>query len=204
MMEMQKQNAEIMEQSVAVVNQKYHDLKYQIQLLKDGISDGDSLKYLDQISEDIKNYEARNKTGNAALDTILTTKSLYCQANWIELTCVCDGHAIDFIDQVDIATLFGNLLDNAIEAVSKMEHKEKRLIHLTVSREKNFVKIRLENCTDDIPVMKNGLPQTTKKDKRYHGYGVKSIQSITRKYGGSVTFSVNDGWFESRVLMSVR
>ena len=199
-MEMQRQNAEIMEKSISVINQKYHDLKYQIELLKDGMADADSLKSLEQISEDIKNYEARNKTGNGALDTILTAKSLYCQANWIEMTCVCDGHAVDFIDAVDIATLFGNLLDNAIEAVEKIDRKERRLIHLTVSKENNFTRIRVENCIGESPIIKDGLPVTTKKDKRYHGYGVKSIQATVKKYSGSVTFTSNEGWFEARIL----
>ncbi len=201
MLEMQAQNYAMLEQSVAAVNQKYHDLKYQINLLRSEAGSGASLTYLDQMEQDIKAYEAQNKTGNKVLDTILTGKTLYCQTNWIDLTAVADGAALDFMDPMDISTLFGNMIDNAIEAVSKIEAKEKRLIHLAVTKQKGFLRIRMENCVEEIPEFENGLPKTTKKDKKYHGFGVKSIQNTVKKYGGSVTMQAENGWFELRILI---
>ncbi len=203
MLEMQAQNYAVLEQSVAAVNQKYHDLKYQINILRNEASAETSLAYLDQMEQDIKAYEAQNKTGNKVLDTILTGKTLYCQTNWIELTAVADGASLDFMDPMDISTLFGNMIDNAIEAVSKIESKEKRLIHLAVTKQKGFIRIRMENCVEEIPEFENGLPKTTKKDKKYHGFGVKSIQNTVKKYGGSVTMHAQNGWFELRILIPV-
>ncbi len=201
---MQFQNYEILEQSMAAVNQKYHDLKYQIAILKQEVNAEESLAYLEQMEREIKSYEAQNKTGNKVLDTILTGKALYCQNNWIELTSVADGSLLEFMDPMDISTLFGNMLDNAIESVSKIEHKERRLIHLTVSKQKNFLRIKTENCYDKEPVFVNGIPATTKKDSRLHGYGIKSIQSTVKKYGGSVTMRAEKGWFELRILIPLR
>ena len=201
-LEMQYTNYEVLEKSMEVVNIKYHDLKHQIGLLKEGLSNKDeSMEYLNKMEADIKLYEAQNKTGNKVLDTILTGKSIYCQNHWIELTVVADGDALSFMDAMDLSSLFGNLLDNAIESVEKIEAKERRLIHLAISQQKGFVRIRLENCCDGKPIIKNGLVQTTKQDKRYHGYGMKSIQNTVKKYGGSLTFSFEDGWFESRILI---
>lgn len=203
MLNMQYNNYAMMEQSIAVVNQKYHDLKYQIAVLKQDVNAKESMAYLDKMEQDIKAYEAQNKTGNPILDTILTAKSLYCQSNWIELTCVADGAAISFMDNMDISTLFGNALDNAIESVSKIQNKEKRLIHVSVSRQKNFVRIRIENCYLEEPVFENGLPATTKTDKKYHGFGLKSIKNTAKKYGGSTTIQAKDGWFELRILIPI-
>ena len=201
-LEMQYTNYEMLEKSMEVVNIKYHDLKHQIGLLKEGLSDKEeSLEYLNKMEADIKLYEAQNKTGNKVLDTILTGKSIYCQNHWIELTCVADGEALSFMDPMDLSSLFGNLLDNAIESVDQIEAKERRLIHLAVSHQKGFVRIRIENCYDKEPIIKNGKVQTSKSDKRYHGYGLKSIENTVKKYGGSVTFLANDGWFESRILI---
>lgn len=67
----------------------------------------------------------QNKTGNKVLDTVLTTKSLYCNKHGIIFTCVADGTLLDFMDVMDICSIFGNALDNAIECEMKIPEKEK-------------------------------------------------------------------------------
>ena len=89
---------------------------------------------------------------------------------------MADGTLLDFMAEMDISALFGNVLDNAIESVEKLDDKEKRLIHLSVAKQKNFLRIRSENYTEEKITFKNGMPVTTKKDKRFHGFGMKSIQ----------------------------
>lgn len=204
MLEIQYHNYEMLEQSVNAVNQKYHDLKYQITVLKSETNIQDSIAYLNQMEQEIKAYEAQNKTGNRILDTILTGKSLYCQNHWIELTSVADGEALNFMDPIDISTLFGNMIDNAIESVMKIEKKERRLIHLAVAKQKNFLRIRMENCYDQEPKFEKGIPVTSKSDKKYHGFGLKSIHSTVKKYGGSTTLQAEAGWFEIRILIPLK
>ena len=87
--------------------------------------------------------------------------------------------------------------------MKKIADPDKRLIHVSVSRQKGFLRIRVENCYEGDIKFENGLPATTKRDKRYHGYGIKSIHNTARKYGGSVTISAEKGWFELRVLIPV-
>lgn len=203
-LEMQYANYQISEQSMELVNQKYHDLKHQIAILKAGAVSGEEMvSSLEQVEQEIKSYEAQNKTGNKVLDTILTGKSLYCQRHGIQLSCVADGAALDFLELMDLSALFGNILDNAIENTEKVKDQKKRLIHLTVAVQKGFLRIRCENYFEGQVEIKNGLPVTTKADKRYHGYGMKSIRSIARKYGGSVTFEARDHWFEVRILFPI-
>ena len=203
MLQMQYDNYQISQESIDMVNQKYHDLKHQIAVLKSEVRSEEKTECLDRLEREIKIYEAQNKTGNEVLDAILTSKSIYCQAQGISLTCVVDGEALKFMDTIDISSLFGNALDNAIESVRQIPEgeSEKRLIHLSVAKQKGFVRIRVENYCDKEPDLKNGLPVTTKKDTRFHGYGLKSIQSTARKYGGSVTASVKNHWFELRILV---
>ena len=203
LLHMQYENYRVSKESVELVNRKYHDLKYQINLLRSGISREEQEAYLDQLYEEIKSYEAQNKTGNNVLDTLLTAKTLQCQAGGIILTAVADGAAMEFMDPMDVSILFGNALDNAIESVMKIEEQDKRLIHLSVDRQKNFLRIRLENTCAETPTMINGLPATSKKDKAFHGYGVKSIVSIVEKYGGSVKMLPREGWFELNLLIPV-
>lgn len=204
MLELQYNNYEMLRQSVNVVNQKYHDLKYQITVLKSEAITQKSIEYLDQMEREIKSYEALNKTGNKTLDTILTGKSLHCQNQWIELTRVVDGEALAFMDSMDISTLFGNMLDNAIESVSKIERKERRLIHLAIMKQRGFLRIRMENCYGEEPRFEKGVLTTSKEDPRYHGFGMKSIQNIVKKYDGSMTVQAKNGWFELRILIPLQ
>lgn len=203
MLHMQYNNYQISQESIAIVNQKYHDLKHQITLLRTEIASTEKLEYLDQMERDIKAYEAQNKTGNKVLDTVLTGKSILCQRQGISLTCVADGEALSFMHAMDISSLFGNALDNAIESVKKIQVEEKRLIHVSISRKKGFLRIKVENCYEGDIVFQNGLPETTKKEKQFHGYGLKSIQSTVARYQGSVIIHGDKGWFELRVLIPV-
>lgn len=201
-LEMQYKNYQLSQESIEIVNQKYHDLKHQIMLLKEE-ANSERTRDLEQMEQEIKSYEAQNKTGNKVLDAVLMSKSIYCQNKEISLTVVADGSLLSFMAEMDICALFGNVLDNAIESVEKLGDKEKRLIHLSVAKQKNFLRIRVENYCEENLTFQNGLPVTTKKDKHLHGYGMKSIQSTVKKYGGSVTAGVRDNWFELRILIPI-
>ena len=202
-MEMQYKNYQLSRESIDVVNQKYHDLKCQINLLRSQEDTGKSREYLDQMEHEIKVYETQNKTGNQILDAVLTNKSMVCQKREIELKVIMEGQSLSFMEDMDISALFGNMLDNAIESVSRQKEKEKRLIWLYVSREKQFVRIRTENYCDEKIQFRNGMPVTTKKDKRLHGYGMKSICATVEKYGGSTVACQKDNWFELKILIPV-
>ena len=202
-MEMQYKNYQLSRESIDVVNQKYHDLKHQINLLRSQADTGKSREYLDQMEHEIKVYETQNKTGNQILDAVLTNKSMVCQKREIELKVIMEGQSLSFMEDMDISALFGNMLDNAIESVSRQKEKEKRLIWLYVSREKQFVRIRTENYCDEKIQFRNGMPVTTKKDKRLHGYGMKSICATVEKYDGSTVACQKDNWFELKILIPV-
>lgn len=191
-------------ESIDLINYKYHDLKHQIAYLR---SERDSTKreaYLDRMEEEIKQYEAQNKTGNAVLDTVLTSKSLYCAKHGITFTCVADGTLLEFMDVMDICNIFGNALDNAIECELKIPDKEKRLIHVTVSKQKNFLILRFENYFEGDLKTKDGDILTTKEKKEHHGYGIKSIRYIINKYDGALTVETKENWFEMKALIPIK
>jgi sensor histidine kinase regulating citrate/malate metabolism len=124
-----------------------------------------------------------------------------------------DGDLLAFIHVKDICSLFGNILDNAIEATQQVEEKEKRLITLSVRSRNQFIIVECENCSDSENVRfktnrkrsifrNNNLPKTTKKDAVKHGFGLKSIAQVAEKYGGAMNCSYEDGWFKVKVLLS--
>lgn len=202
-MDMQYRNYQMSQDNIDMVNQKYHDLKHQITLLKAELNTEKSKQYLEQMEQEIKIYEAQNKTGNKVLDAVLTSKSAACQSKRIELKCVIEGEGLFFMDDIDVSALFGNMLDNAIEAAEKLPEEQMRLIRLCVVREKHFLRICTENyCTEQIQ-FKNGMPVTTKKDKRLHGFGMKSIQSTVKKYDGVIMTTLDQNWFVVKILVPI-
>lgn len=188
-------------ENIDALNRKYHDFKHQIAVLRAETDIDRKNAYLDEMEKEIRTYEAQNKTGNQVLDTILTSKSLYCESKQITLTSVVDGKLLDFMYTMDLCSIFGNALDNAIECEQRLEDPSKRLIHLSVSAQKGFILIRVENYFEGNLQFKDSLPITTKMDKSMHGFGMKSMRHAAQKYGGTLTTSVSNNWFELKILI---
>ena len=110
--------------------------------------------------------------------------------NNIALHFIADGSLLNFISETDLYSLFGNIIDNAIESVMKFENKDDRVISLKVIKRNGGVFIMEENPFKGKLVFQNGLPVTTKDNESgFHGYGSKSIQTIVESYGGILKIS---------------
>lgn len=189
------------QETLELINYKYHDLKHHIIALR---AEEDAKKrgeYLDQMEADIKKYGVHQHTGNTVLDTLLTSKSLICVQNDIAMTIVADGALLDFMDVMDICSIFGNALDNAIECEKKIEEKEKRMIHLSVFSQRDFLIIRVENYCEGPLEFKKELPVSTKAHRQFHGYGLKSVRHTVHKYEGEVDITLKDSCFSLKILI---
>ena len=107
------------------------------------------------------------------------------------------------MEDADIYALFGNILDNAIEAAEQLDSQEKRLISLSVHAKEHFLYINQENYYSGELVMERGLPLTTKKDKRFHGFGMQSIRMLTEKYGGDLRLRASGGIYRLSILFPI-
>ncbi len=190
----------VSKENIEIINMKCHDLKHQIRRLNSGGAIKPSV--IKDLEQRISIYDSSVKTGNAALDLILTEKSLLCTKNNIRLSCIADGESLSFMREEDIYALFGNIMDNAVEAVRELE-EDKRTVGITVKPVNGFVAVKETNCYADEIFFKDGLPQTRKRDKEYHGFGLKSIKYICESYGGNLTISAEDNIFEICLLFSV-
>ena len=185
---------ELAKQHVESVNARYHDMKYMLRALAVS-SPEDSKEAVNSMLSSIEEYSSVLKTGNETLDVVLSEKSMQCGRAGIRLACIADGGLLEKMNPVDIYSLFGNALDNAIESLSRVTDEDKKLINLTLNRVGDMAKLHIENYVEVQPRMSGGIPQTTKSDKLSHGFGLKSMQSIVEKYKGTLHFSVRDHIF---------
>lgn len=197
-----RQQYEQMKENIETINIKCHDLRHHIREIQQHADGTDSL-FLDEVASSISIYDSSIKTGNDALDVVLTEKRLLCERSGIQLTTMADGTALRGMDDSDIYSLFGNLLDNAIEYETTVPDPEKRFISLTVRNMMGKASVHIENYFEGSIELKDGLPATTKADSSLHGYGLKSVRRIADKYDGSFFTQQKDGMFQVSLLLSV-
>jgi hypothetical protein len=183
-----------------MINRKYHDLKHQLLALEQA-SEGERQEMLRQTRENVAFYDAHIETGNEALDTILTEKSMVCANRGIKISYNVSAENLDQIRLLDLYTLLGNALDNAIECVSALRDEDKRTISVTVSNRGSMIYLATENYYEGTLQMKNGYPVTNKKDKENHGFGVQSMEHIARTYGGSMRITTDNQIFRLQLLL---
>ena len=188
--------------NIEAINIKCHDIRHQIRMIAEGSGQAaPSQGVLDDIAAEVSIYDAVVETGNEALDTILTEKSLECSSKHITLSIIADGAALGFMEPSDIYSLFGNALDNAIEATSLVESPEHRTIMFNVRRQGGMVAVNMENYCATKPEFEDGIPQTTKGDPINHGFGTKSIRNTTMSYGGTFHAGMHDDVFYLNLLL---
>lgn len=182
-----------------VINQKCHDLKRQIQALR--FSQNEEKEKLYQETQSAADFFAYVvKTDNEMLNTILTEKGLICHNKRIRLTCSVKGGDFGHIPVIDLYTMFSNALDNAIECVEK-EEEEKRIISVHISQIGAMNCIIIENYFEGKLNFRNGQLMTSKEDTNYHGFGVRSIQMLSKKYKGDMRISHTNNTFSLQIML---
>ncbi|OZG58899.1 histidine kinase [Bifidobacterium myosotis] len=189
-------------ENIESIGRLAHDLKHQIAALRAEVDPEHVAAGFEQLEHSVAAASAQQHSGNPVLDVILTTKMRTCADRGITLTAVADGKLLAGMSSMDIASLFGNALDNAIEATGKLPNPQQRLIRLALYGQGRFTVIRVENYYDStLKKDSTGALRTTKRDASRHGFGVKSIRHIATQYGGEVTIRTEDHWFVLTVLI---
>lgn len=187
---------------IEAIGRAHHDLKHHIAVLRAEMDPELKNRDFEELERSVNEMGQQYYSGNPVLDVILTSKGTACVASHIQFTAVADGSLLNGMTSMDIATLFGNVLDNAIEASRFVEDPAKRIIQLLVRQQGEMVVIRISNWfTTPVHTGVDGALLTHKTDRTHHGFGVKSIRYTAEKYGGEVTTSIKDHWFTLTVLL---
>lgn len=196
----QKEQFRISKDNIDMINIKCHDMKHQISQLTGAVNQ----EVVQELEHIINIYDANLKTGNEILDVCLMEKKLQCEKNHIKFDCIANGACLDFMVPSDIFALFGNALENAIEASCNISNEARRIISLNVTTQLGMVIIHIENNYEGQLVFNDGLPSTTKDDHNYHGFGVRSIQMIAEKYKGNVAVLADEGIFNLNISLPMQ
>lgn len=193
---MQNEKYRLSKETIELINIKFHDLKKQLSFL--GTADEEEVQRLYQA---MNLYDMSIKSGNEALDIVLAEKSLLCEGQHIRLECMADGESLSFMNTSDVYALIGNAIDNAIESTLKVPELDRRFINISIKKTRELLTIHISNPYDGELQFLDGLPQTTKNDKNFHGFGMKSIQKVVEKYGGYLSIAAEDQFFVLNIIM---
>jgi hypothetical protein len=197
---------QLMQESVENINAIHHDMKLHLAAARDFITNNKSdeaAKYLDGLLGDVEKNIIYSNTKNTAFDSIINYKLKNAGQENIKLDLRLLIPPFLNIEAADIVIIIGNLLDNALDAVSKVEEKFIKL-DIECSRESLF--IHIENTFDGVVKYAEeadgkGKQIITKKTGGEHGHGLKNIRKSVEKYNGHFETGHEDNIFIVTVLL---
>jgi sensor histidine kinase regulating citrate/malate metabolism len=174
------------------ISRLYHDVKNHLLAIQSMAGDKKEInEYLSELLPQFEGYETQVRTGNQAVDAILSEKIQRAYPDSIRFNVCLDLDGLEHIKTVDLVTIFGNAVDNAIEALRGISGEEK-FIFIKSSMFANNIVIKFQNRFEGRIEMRNGEPVTSKKDTEMHGIGISSIRSAVSKYNGTVGVKVDN------------
>ena len=210
-LELEQQKLHINEEYYLELEKQYdssniliHDIKKCLGSIKGLLLQNDNSKaieYIDSIYDGYDIKQIKKYSNNKLINVIVSRYAQLCYNNNIEFSTDIRDVNFSFIKDSEITALFDNLFENAFEATKKCPNK---FINIEVDyRNENYIFIKMLNSINNKPLFQNGLPITTKKDKKGHGIGIKSILKIVKKYHGNLDYNYveNENIFITTILL---
>ena len=192
---------EMSHEGIVTLQTKCHDLKHQIAAIRSESGKAGFEEHLSELEDSINEYSTVIECGNKTVDIVLTEKNILCLPHKVKFSYMIDGALFDFLSEREIYSLFGNALDNALEAASKVSDPARRMISLKSNSRSGLVVLQVENTFEgDRMAEENGLFPTTKSGSG-PGFGLRSIQHIAEKHQGSMAVRAENGIFKLSVVM---
>ncbi|MCH5213261.1 MAG: GHKL domain-containing protein [Oscillospiraceae bacterium] len=178
-----------------------HDLLHHFTMMKGLLDEGNekAKEYIQSVTqEQIQQIKTFVKTDNDYFDAIVNAKLAVCEKIGIKVRTRIMNGALSRLNNYEIASLFGNLFDNAIEATQNSRIKR---IDLDVQLQQGHLSVFMKNTIDESVLEHNKNLITTKKNKEYHGLGIKNIQKIVDMQNGIINYFEENGYFCCDILL---
>lgn len=180
-----------------------HDYHNHIQIMKAYLELGKYEEmeiYLNNLDKDLTNIDTVLKTGNIMVDAILNTKLSLAMNQGININAKATVPKKLQVSDIDLSVIIGNLMDNAMEAVIKLENPENRFIRVYIREMKGQLYISITNSIWK-EVKRVGLSYISTKLTKNHGFGLKRVDSIVAKYNGFINRQSEEGVFATEIIL---
>lgn len=206
--ELEEQDKKMLQMKVKAMEEQYremlksrkivHDMKNHLLALKKYTQEQDWKgleEYLNELSQDMLDYNYQIWTGNHMLDMILNQKEKEAEKQKTQMQISTEVFTtLPFSDR-EIISLFGNLLDNALEACEQIKEGE-RWIHIKMKKKNQLLYIEIVNAAKNTGIQTDENFVSKKKDGVLHGYGMKNIRDIVEQYNGMFQCKSQEDRFE--------
>lgn len=208
---LREEQAEILERDYEALSRTYdenaklyHDLHNHLEVLYHCLARGDvqeAMQYCEDLRTPIREISQTVWTGDKALDYLISSKVALARQEQIRTEVKIEYPRNTNIRSVDLTTILGNLLNNALEA-ARMAPEPLRFLNLTIRRIHEMLIVKVENGYGEAPVQENGALVTSKENRTLHGWGLKSALTAAERYDGSIQTDYADGVFRAVVTLS--
>lgn len=206
------EQAELLERDYTSLNRVYaanaklfHDVHNHIGTLRQLVFHEkyeEALEYLDELFTPVREMTDTVWTGDETVDFLINSKMAEAVSHQVPMKTEVEFPHHMNIKSVDLCAILGNLLDNALDAVSKVDDPKERFIILKIRRIHQMLIIKVENSFSEAPKQENGQLQTIKINNGLHGWGLKSAQTAAEKYDGMVQTTVLGNVFRAVATLS--
>lgn len=181
-----------------------HDVKNFMLMIRGYLEHGE-IAIAEEKLDDYLNELIENQTINSGIfifDTVLSAKEQLAKEKGIKFKCslILNEEEL-YVDPVDVARIFSNAIDNAIEAASQIEDHSKRRVNLEIYTIDEYLHIIVENTVAQPVIVKNNSVETTKKEKDLHGLGISSMKALADKYSGKVILQCPENIFSTTIIL---
>lgn len=182
-----------------------HDFKQHYTIIYELLKQGNSQKaqaYMEQLPFNNHTTDKTTlKTGNIIIDSLVNSKFSDLDNTDIQLTMDINIPSQLPFAAADLGITFGNIIDNALEAVSRLQDMPKVIKLFALFDGNSLIITCINTYSGNIVTNSSGELITQKEDAFNHGYGIHSIKTIANKYHGAVTTSYDANTFTIKILL---
>lgn len=199
--------SELIEKQVREIQNMYrqvrgwrHDYRNHINNMKIQLSEGNYDKlsdYLNELADDLDTVDTVIKTGNVMADAILNSKLNVAEKMNIKLNVKANVPDKLPMSDVELCSMLGNILDNAVEACGTLPEEE-RFMRVYIGKLKGQLYLSVQNSAGKVRKSKNTYLSTKEGE---HGYGLFRIDRVAKKYGGYVNRQNEEGVFATEIMV---
>ena len=199
-----KESMEIITRSNEELREFKHDLKNYLLPLQEAMEtmpQSEMVKVWEKINQKIEDVQTLIQTGNSYVDSMINTKITLARSEKVDVKCTILSK-MEGIDDLEFCSVFGNLMDNAIEAERKVI--EKKEIIIFVEEKMGYLRLEIQNKIEKSVLNENSSLNTTKKDTSSHGIGHKSIKRTMQKVGGALKYYETGDLFCAEAVFPIK